>query len=174
MSAPVVFTLDTSIEVSETDRQTYSAQIHWYTPGTHVLCPVCCALGGPGEDEKEGSVMVEFDDGDRGRISLTNIRLLPPGYQIHCEYAQRLRKVASQPDRQTDRQTDRCPALHFFTLSGAEPSPALLISPGRRGRRSSTQEKKDAPTEKPTNEDPAGRPQEKRPGEASSSFSTNV
>lgn len=30
--------------------------------------------------------MVEFDDGDRGRISLANIRLLPPGYQIHCEY----------------------------------------------------------------------------------------
>ena len=29
--------------------------------------------------------MVEFDDGDRGRISLPNIRLLPPGYQIHCE-----------------------------------------------------------------------------------------
>lgn len=30
--------------------------------------------------------MVEFDDGDRGRISLANIRLLPPGYQIHCEF----------------------------------------------------------------------------------------
>ncbi|XP_042363275.1 BAH and coiled-coil domain-containing protein 1 isoform X2 [Plectropomus leopardus] len=82
-----------------------------------------------GEEEKEGSVMVEFDDGDRGRISLANIRLLPPGYQICC----------------------------------AEPSPALLISPGRRGRRSSTQERKDTPTEKPANEEPAGRPQEKRP-----------
>lgn len=41
--------------------------------------------GGQGEEEKEGSVMVEFDDGDRGRISLANIRLLPPGYQICCE-----------------------------------------------------------------------------------------
>lgn len=40
--------------------------------------------GGPGEEEKDGSVMVEFDDGDRGRITLSNIRLLPPGYQIHC------------------------------------------------------------------------------------------
>lgn len=29
--------------------------------------------------------MVEFDDGDRGKISLHNIRLLPPGYQIRCE-----------------------------------------------------------------------------------------
>ncbi|MGH0138364.1 UNVERIFIED_CONTAM: hypothetical protein FKN15_038505 [Acipenser sinensis] len=38
--------------------------------------------GGPGEEEKEGSVMVEFDDGDNGRISLSNIRLLPPDYQI--------------------------------------------------------------------------------------------
>ncbi|KAF0025249.1 hypothetical protein F2P81_022130 [Scophthalmus maximus] len=80
-----------------------------------------------GEAEKEGSVMVEFDDGDRGRISLANIRLLPPGYQIRC----------------------------------AEPSPALLISPGRRCRRGSNQEKKD--TEKPANEEPTGRPQEKRP-----------
>lgn len=43
-------------------------------------------LGGPGEEEKEDSVMVEFDDGDRGKISLVNIRLLPPGYQIRCEY----------------------------------------------------------------------------------------
>ncbi|XP_010788466.1 BAH and coiled-coil domain-containing protein 1-like [Notothenia coriiceps] len=73
--------------------------------------------------------MVEFDDGDRGRISLTNIRLLPPGYQICC----------------------------------VEPSPALLISPGFRGRRSSTQERKETPTEKPANEETAGRPQEKRP-----------
>lgn len=45
---------------------------------------MCFPTGGPG-DEKEGSVMVEFDDGDRGRISLANVRLLPPGYQICCE-----------------------------------------------------------------------------------------
>lgn len=50
--------------------------------------------------------------------------------------------------------------------SGAEPSPALL-SPGRRGRRSSTQEKRDAFVDKAATEDPAGRPQEKRPGEMS-------
>lgn len=50
------------------------------------LIPLCHISGGPGEEEKEGSVMVEFDDGDRGRISLSNIRLLPPGYQIRCKY----------------------------------------------------------------------------------------
>uniref|UniRef100_A0A3B5LPV1 BAH domain and coiled-coil containing 1a n=1 Tax=Xiphophorus couchianus TaxID=32473 RepID=A0A3B5LPV1_9TELE len=33
-------------------------------------------------DEGKPGVMVEFDDGDRGKISLPNIRLLPPGYQI--------------------------------------------------------------------------------------------
>ncbi|KAL0983905.1 hypothetical protein UPYG_G00134590 [Umbra pygmaea] len=85
------------------------------------------AVGGM-EEEKEASVMVEFDDGDRGRISLPNIRLLPPGYQIHC----------------------------------AEPSPALL-SPGRRGCRGSTQDSKNKPTERPTNEDAGGRSQERRP-----------
>lgn len=44
--------------------------------------------GGPGEEQKEGSVMVEFDDGDRGWISLSSIRLLPPGYQVHCRFLQ--------------------------------------------------------------------------------------
>lgn len=40
--------------------------------------------------------MVEFDDGDRGRISLANIRLLPPGYQIHCEYGFKMRDVRKE------------------------------------------------------------------------------
>ncbi|XP_071394682.1 BAH and coiled-coil domain-containing protein 1-like isoform X2 [Centroberyx affinis] len=101
----------------------------YWSERSRCLYPGYVHRGGPAEEEKEGSVMVEFDDGDRGRISLPNIRLLPPGYQVHC----------------------------------AEPSPALLISPGRRGRRSSTQEKKDTPTEKPANGESAGRPQEKRP-----------
>lgn len=54
------------------------------SPGTFFVTHTVCS--GPGEEEKEGSVMVEFDDGDRGRISLPSIRLLPPGYEIHCEY----------------------------------------------------------------------------------------
>ncbi|XP_076007711.1 BAH and coiled-coil domain-containing protein 1 isoform X2 [Genypterus blacodes] len=102
----------------------------YWSERSRCLYPGYVQRGGPGEEEKEGSVMVEFDDGDRGRITLANIRLLPPGYQIHC----------------------------------AEPSPALLISPGRRARRSSTQERKDTPTEKASNEESAAmRPQEKRP-----------
>ncbi|XP_054618234.1 BAH and coiled-coil domain-containing protein 1 isoform X2 [Dunckerocampus dactyliophorus] len=100
----------------------------YWSERSRCLYPGYVHRGGPGE-EKEESVMVEFDDGDRGRITLANIRLLPPGYQICC----------------------------------AEPSPALLISPGRRCRRGSTQEKKDTPTEKSTNEEQAGKPQEKRP-----------
>uniref|UniRef100_A0A096M1X0 BAH domain and coiled-coil containing 1b n=1 Tax=Poecilia formosa TaxID=48698 RepID=A0A096M1X0_POEFO len=103
----------------------------YWSERSRCLYPGYVHRGGPGEEEKEkeGSVMVEFDDGDRGRISLVNIRLLPPGYQIRC----------------------------------AEPSPALLISPGHRGRRNSTAEKKDTLTEKLANEEAGGKPQEKRP-----------
>lgn len=43
--------------------------------------------------------MVEFDDGDRGWISLRNIRLLPPGYQIH--YAE------SSPTQVSSGQSDK-------------------------------------------------------------------
>ncbi|KAK7919808.1 hypothetical protein WMY93_011092 [Mugilogobius chulae] len=56
----------------------------YWSERSRCLYPGYVQRGGPGEDEKEGSVMVEFDDGDRGRISLANIRLLPPGYQIRC------------------------------------------------------------------------------------------
>ncbi|CAN9508621.1 unnamed protein product [Ophioblennius macclurei] len=101
----------------------------YWSERSRCLYPGYVHRGGPSEEEKDGSVMVEFDDGDRGRISLVNIRLLPPGYQIRC----------------------------------AEPSPALLTSPGRRGRRVSTQEKKDALTDKSANEEQGARPQEKRP-----------
>lgn len=41
--------------------------------------------GGSSDEGKPGGVMVEFDDGDRGKILLPNIRLLPPGYQIQCK-----------------------------------------------------------------------------------------
>uniref|UniRef100_A0AAY4ARJ8 BAH domain-containing protein n=1 Tax=Denticeps clupeoides TaxID=299321 RepID=A0AAY4ARJ8_9TELE len=47
----------------------WSERSHCLYPGYELLCD---------------SVGV-FDDGDRGRISLHNIRLLPPGYQIKCE-----------------------------------------------------------------------------------------
>uniref|UniRef100_A0A8C6TKE7 BAH domain and coiled-coil containing 1b n=1 Tax=Neogobius melanostomus TaxID=47308 RepID=A0A8C6TKE7_9GOBI len=98
----------------------------YWSERSRCLYPGYVQRGGPGEDEKEGSVMVEFDDGDRGRISLANIRLLPPGYQISC----------------------------------AEPPPALLLSPGRRGRQVS-QERKET-RDKAANEE-AVRSQEKRP-----------
>lgn len=60
----------------------------------HFICPFACThkeahfsslAGGSSDEGKQGGVMVEFDDGDRGKISLPNIRLLPPGYQIHCK-----------------------------------------------------------------------------------------
>lgn len=53
---------------------------------TESLTLMVSYTGGPGEEQKEGCVMVEFDDGDRGWISLPNIRLLPPGYQIYCKF----------------------------------------------------------------------------------------
>uniref|UniRef100_A0A4W3K3D3 BAH domain and coiled-coil containing 1 n=1 Tax=Callorhinchus milii TaxID=7868 RepID=A0A4W3K3D3_CALMI len=55
-------------------------------------------------------VTVEFDDGDVGRISLSNIRLLPPEYKIQC----------------------------------TEPSPALLVSNGRRRIRRFCNEKQES------------------------------
>uniref|UniRef100_A0A3P9LH58 BAH domain and coiled-coil containing 1a n=1 Tax=Oryzias latipes TaxID=8090 RepID=A0A3P9LH58_ORYLA len=56
----------------------------YWSERSRCLYPGYVRRGGPCDDGKQGGVMVEFDDGDRGKISLHNIRLLPPGYQIHC------------------------------------------------------------------------------------------
>uniref|UniRef100_A0A8C1I586 BAH domain and coiled-coil containing 1b n=1 Tax=Cyprinus carpio TaxID=7962 RepID=A0A8C1I586_CYPCA len=56
----------------------------YWSERSRCLYPGYVRKGSPGEEQKEGCIMVEFDDGDRGWISLSNIRLLPPGYQIHC------------------------------------------------------------------------------------------
>ncbi|RXM37378.1 BAH and coiled-coil domain-containing protein 1 [Acipenser ruthenus] len=79
----------------------------YWSERSRCLYPGYVRRGGPNEEEKEGSVMVEFDDGDSGRISLSNIRLLPPDYQIQS----------------------------------TEPSPAMLISNGRRKCRKAALEK---------------------------------
>lgn len=50
--------------------------------------------------------MVEFDDGDRGRISLANIRLLPPGYQIHCEYPSKAKNKNNKLKKKNPQRTE--------------------------------------------------------------------
>ncbi|XP_018588268.1 BAH and coiled-coil domain-containing protein 1 isoform X2 [Scleropages formosus] len=54
----------------------------YWSERSRCLYPGYVRRGSPGEEGKAGSVMVEFDDGDRGWISLAHIRLLPPDYQI--------------------------------------------------------------------------------------------
>ncbi|KAL2101948.1 hypothetical protein ACEWY4_003709 [Coilia grayii] len=56
---------------------------------------------GAGADGKAGGVMVEFDDGDRGRIALAHIRLLPPSYLIQYVQPERLLLDGFGTGRQT-------------------------------------------------------------------------
>uniref|UniRef100_A0A3Q3WBV4 BAH domain-containing protein n=1 Tax=Mola mola TaxID=94237 RepID=A0A3Q3WBV4_MOLML len=56
----------------------------YWSERSRCLYPGYVSRGGSSDVGKQGGVMVEFDDGDRGKISVPNIRLLPPGYQIHC------------------------------------------------------------------------------------------
>ncbi|KAM9457155.1 BAH and coiled-coil domain-containing protein 1 isoform 3-T3 [Clarias gariepinus] len=55
----------------------------YWSERSRCLYPGYVRRGGSNDECKPGGVMVEFDDGDKGWISLRNIRLLPPGYQIH-------------------------------------------------------------------------------------------
>ncbi|KAI4873192.1 hypothetical protein NFI96_019314 [Prochilodus magdalenae] len=75
--------LDVRLETVETLTDGTRVCAYW-SERSRCLYPGYVRRGGPGEEQKEGCLMVEFDDGDRGWITLPNIRLLPPGYQIYC------------------------------------------------------------------------------------------
>ncbi|XP_059405370.1 BAH and coiled-coil domain-containing protein 1 isoform X3 [Carassius carassius] len=60
-----------------------------------------------GSESKPGGVMVEFDDGDRGWISLSNIRFLPPGYQIQCPDLSPLLNSEGQLDKNSSMQENK-------------------------------------------------------------------
>uniref|UniRef100_A0A672M8W1 BAH domain and coiled-coil containing 1 n=1 Tax=Sinocyclocheilus grahami TaxID=75366 RepID=A0A672M8W1_SINGR len=85
-----IYSLEQLLQEAVLDVQPDTVEI--LTAGTRVCaywsersrCLYPGYVRGPGEEQKEDSIMVEFDDGDRGWISLSNIRLLPPSYQIHC------------------------------------------------------------------------------------------
>ncbi|TSK87567.1 BAH and coiled-coil domain-containing protein 1 [Bagarius yarrelli] len=70
----------------------------YWSERSRCLYPGYVRRGGSNYECKPGGVMVEFDDGDRGWISLRNIRLLPPGYQIH--YAESNPALVSSPSDQ--------------------------------------------------------------------------
>ncbi|XP_067403364.1 BAH and coiled-coil domain-containing protein 1 [Emydura macquarii macquarii] len=66
---------------------------------------------GPSSDEEEedpDSVMVEFDDGDTGHISVSNIRLLPQDYKIQCTEPSPALLVSSTC-RRTKRSSSEAP-----------------------------------------------------------------
>uniref|UniRef100_A0A8B9KI35 BAH domain and coiled-coil containing 1b n=1 Tax=Astyanax mexicanus TaxID=7994 RepID=A0A8B9KI35_ASTMX len=97
----------------------------YWSERSRCLYPGYVRRGGPGEEQKEGCVMVEFDDGDRGWISLPNIRLLPPGYQIYCAEpspalltspTRRRRKSSTQ--EKSSQQSDASSEWHGNTESG--------------------------------------------------------
>lgn len=93
VSAQGVCILDMSAEVRQELYPYFLTNISvyfyesWFSSLTESLKWIMWCTGGPGDEQKEGSLMVEFDDGDRGWISLPNIRLLPLGYQIYCKCA---------------------------------------------------------------------------------------
>uniref|UniRef100_A0A671PSS2 BAH and coiled-coil domain-containing protein 1-like n=1 Tax=Sinocyclocheilus anshuiensis TaxID=1608454 RepID=A0A671PSS2_9TELE len=95
-----IYSLEQLLQEAVLDVQPDTVEI--LTAGTRVCaywsersrCLYPGYVRGPGEEQKEDSIMVEFDDGDRGWISLSNIRLLPPGYQIHCAEPSPVRLVS--------------------------------------------------------------------------------
>ncbi|XP_035381356.1 BAH and coiled-coil domain-containing protein 1 isoform X1 [Electrophorus electricus] len=76
----------------------------YWSERSRCLYPGYVRRGGTSDEGKPGTVMVEFDDGDRGRISLHNIRLLPPGYQVHC--------IDSSPTVVSTAQSDKVVSCH--------------------------------------------------------------
>lgn len=81
----------------------------YWSERSRCLYPGYVRRGATADEGKPGSVMVEFDDGDRGWISSSNICFLPPGYQI--EYAESSTSLVS------DGQLDKCNSKENGSMS---------------------------------------------------------
>ncbi|XP_053367819.1 BAH and coiled-coil domain-containing protein 1 isoform X2 [Clarias gariepinus] len=106
----------------------------YWSERSRCLYPGYVRRGGPGDEQKEGSVMVEFDDGDRGWISLPNIRLLPPGYQIYC--AEPSPALLASPTRRRRRSSTQEKSSQQINVSSewhgnTEPGKTIKLKPGR-------------------------------------------
>lgn len=109
--------------------------------------------------------MVEFDDGDRGKISLHNIRLLPPGYQIHCGFRSLSLKAFSFGMLSTGKSVLTIPGCGL----GGESTPASLTSTA--DKRSSTLEQAPVSNRPVPDAQNSSQPvQKRRPGEAPAAF----
>uniref|UniRef100_A0A3B1IT41 BAH domain and coiled-coil containing 1 n=1 Tax=Astyanax mexicanus TaxID=7994 RepID=A0A3B1IT41_ASTMX len=75
----------------------------YWSERSRCLYPGYVRRGGASDECKPGGVMVEFDDGDRGRISLHNIRFLPPGYQVQCKSPSTVRIIELPTPDSTNR-----------------------------------------------------------------------
>ncbi|KAG7491211.1 hypothetical protein MATL_G00000670 [Megalops atlanticus] len=109
----------------------------YWSERSRCLYPGYVRRGGPGEEGKEGSVMVEFDDGDRGWISLHSIRLLPPGYQVHCADATPALHVSSVRRRRKNAAVDKTALSNLSCerqgdVAKTKPGVPKSISSGRR------------------------------------------
>ncbi|TNN64849.1 BAH and coiled-coil domain-containing protein 1 [Liparis tanakae] len=109
----------------------------YWSERSRCLYPGYVRRGGSSDEGKQAGVMIEFDDGDRGKISLPNIRLLPPGYQIHCGESSPALLIPSEVKRGSsleqaplsDRPSDRYNLIN--TLTNSQPPLLHKRRPGR-------------------------------------------
>ncbi|XP_016335737.1 BAH and coiled-coil domain-containing protein 1-like isoform X2 [Sinocyclocheilus anshuiensis] len=107
----------------------------YWSERSRCLYPGYVRKGGPGEEQKEDSIMVEFDDGDRGWISLSNIRLLPPGYQIHCAEPSPVRLVSpSCRRRKTSALEKMTQQADVSSECSANTEPRKIVMKSKPGR----------------------------------------
>ncbi|XP_029455082.1 BAH and coiled-coil domain-containing protein 1 [Rhinatrema bivittatum] len=79
----------------------------YWSQKSRCLYPGNVVRGSSSDEEEElDSVVVEFDDGDTGRISLPNIRLLPADFKIQCTEPSPALLVSSS-SRRTKRSSSK-------------------------------------------------------------------
>ncbi|XP_043941003.1 BAH and coiled-coil domain-containing protein 1 [Protopterus annectens] len=109
----------------------------YWSSKSRCLYPGTVLKGSSSDDDKSAdSVFVEFDDGDTGRIVLSNIRCLPKDYQIQCTEPspallissenRRARKLSQESTIPKETTTDLCsdekPSLEHNKSSGKKAS----------------------------------------------------
>ncbi|KAG8446493.1 hypothetical protein GDO86_014085 [Hymenochirus boettgeri] len=94
----------------------------YWSQKSRCLYPGNVVRGSSSDEGESESVTVAFDDGDRGRIALNNIRLLPPDFTIQC--------TEPSPALLLSAESRRAKRVPSNSASSAEP--AQNLSPDAR------------------------------------------
>ncbi|KAM4691750.1 BAH and coiled-coil domain-containing protein 1 [Rhinophrynus dorsalis] len=115
----------------------------YWSQKSRCLYPGNVVKGSSSDEGESDAVTVAFDDGDRGRITLNNIRLLPPDFTIQCTEPSPALLLSAESRRAKRVASNNSTASTEQTQNMSPETKESVELPRTMGRKASSKEKTD-------------------------------